>query len=208
MWWWTLSLSPLGWGVLRVGNLWEASAVFSLINVIYLQCTSGGILRGTGNQKVGAIVNAIGYYVIGLPVGISLMFATKLGVIGKYYPGEGISVLLLGPRNDCWHLQASSGDLALKLWNLCTFIMYLPVRKSREWSGQDVARAQGSRFMPLLPCQALFYTDLLKQSRMTFLLLSLSCVIKLSLLRSWWQQGCSSVHWWQPFDGETLRVRL
>ncbi|KAM4844365.1 multidrug and toxin extrusion protein 1-like [Thomomys bottae] len=49
-----------------------------------LACTSGGILRGTGNQKVGAIVNAIGYYVIGLPIGIALMFATKLGVIGLW----------------------------------------------------------------------------------------------------------------------------
>ncbi|XP_073902785.1 multidrug and toxin extrusion protein 1-like isoform X3 [Castor canadensis] len=49
-----------------------------------LACASGGILRGTGNQKVGAIFNAIGYYVIGLPIGIALMFATKLGVIGLW----------------------------------------------------------------------------------------------------------------------------
>uniref|UniRef100_H0XCY6 Multidrug and toxin extrusion protein n=2 Tax=Otolemur garnettii TaxID=30611 RepID=H0XCY6_OTOGA len=49
-----------------------------------LACTCGGILRGSGNQKVGAIVNAIGYYVVGLPIGIALMFATKLGVIGLW----------------------------------------------------------------------------------------------------------------------------
>uniref|UniRef100_A0A8C2LGA4 Multidrug and toxin extrusion protein n=1 Tax=Cricetulus griseus TaxID=10029 RepID=A0A8C2LGA4_CRIGR len=49
-----------------------------------LACTCGGVLRGTGNQKVGAIVNAIGYYVIGLPIGIALMFAAKLGVIGLW----------------------------------------------------------------------------------------------------------------------------
>ncbi|KAM4822998.1 multidrug and toxin extrusion protein 1-like [Urocitellus parryii] len=49
-----------------------------------LACTSGGVLRGTGSQKVGAIVNAIGYYVIGLPIGISLMFVAKLGVIGLW----------------------------------------------------------------------------------------------------------------------------
>ncbi|NP_001103289.1 multidrug and toxin extrusion protein 1 [Oryctolagus cuniculus] len=46
--------------------------------------TSGGILRGSGNQKFGAIVNAIGYYVVGLPIGIALMFAAKLGVIGLW----------------------------------------------------------------------------------------------------------------------------
>ncbi|XP_037664956.1 multidrug and toxin extrusion protein 1 [Choloepus didactylus] len=49
-----------------------------------LACTCGGILRGTGNQKFGAIVNAVGYYAIGLPVGISLMFAAQLGVMGLW----------------------------------------------------------------------------------------------------------------------------
>uniref|UniRef100_A0A8C4WRG6 Multidrug and toxin extrusion protein n=1 Tax=Gopherus evgoodei TaxID=1825980 RepID=A0A8C4WRG6_9SAUR len=44
--------------------------------------TCGGVLGGTGKQKIGAIANAIGYYVIGFPIGISLMFAAKLGVLG------------------------------------------------------------------------------------------------------------------------------
>ncbi|KAB1264992.1 Multidrug and toxin extrusion protein 2 [Camelus dromedarius] len=47
-----------------------------------LACTCGGVLRGSGNQKVGAVVNAVGYYVVGLPIGISLMFAAGLGVMG------------------------------------------------------------------------------------------------------------------------------
>ncbi|XP_040486052.1 multidrug and toxin extrusion protein 1 [Ursus maritimus] len=47
-----------------------------------LACTSAGILRGSGNQRIGAIVNTISYYVIGLPVGISLMFIARLGVVG------------------------------------------------------------------------------------------------------------------------------
>ncbi|OCT65173.1 multidrug and toxin extrusion protein 1 isoform X1 [Xenopus laevis] len=42
----------------------------------------GGILRGSGKLKVGAISHTIGYYVIGLPLGLSLMFAAKLGIIG------------------------------------------------------------------------------------------------------------------------------
>uniref|UniRef100_A0A8D1NCZ9 Multidrug and toxin extrusion protein n=1 Tax=Sus scrofa TaxID=9823 RepID=A0A8D1NCZ9_PIG len=49
-----------------------------------LACTCGGVLRGSGNQRVGAIVNTIGYYVVGLPIGISLMFATGLGVVGLW----------------------------------------------------------------------------------------------------------------------------
>ncbi|XP_056412881.1 multidrug and toxin extrusion protein 2-like [Hyla sarda] len=46
--------------------------------------TCAGILRGSGKQKIGAITNAIGYYLLGLPIGISLMFAAKLGVIGLW----------------------------------------------------------------------------------------------------------------------------
>ncbi|KAM4697183.1 multidrug and toxin extrusion protein 1-like [Rhinophrynus dorsalis] len=47
--------------------------------------TCGGILRGSGKQKIGAIFHTVGYYVIGLPVGISLMFAAKLGAIGFWF---------------------------------------------------------------------------------------------------------------------------
>uniref|UniRef100_A0A803V6U7 Multidrug and toxin extrusion protein n=1 Tax=Ficedula albicollis TaxID=59894 RepID=A0A803V6U7_FICAL len=46
--------------------------------------TCGGVLRGTGRQKLGAIANAVGYYTIGFPVGISLMFAAKMGVLGLW----------------------------------------------------------------------------------------------------------------------------
>ncbi|XP_078293785.1 multidrug and toxin extrusion protein 2-like [Panthera onca] len=46
--------------------------------------TCGGILRGTGKQKIGAIMNAIGYYVFGFPIGVSLMFAAKLGIVGLW----------------------------------------------------------------------------------------------------------------------------
>ncbi|XP_014347688.1 multidrug and toxin extrusion protein 1 [Latimeria chalumnae] len=44
----------------------------------------GGIMRGAGKQKIGAICNLIGFYVIGLPIGISLMFAAKLGILGLW----------------------------------------------------------------------------------------------------------------------------
>lgn len=70
------------------------------------QCTSGGILRGTGNQKVGAIVNAVGYYVIGLPIGIALMFAAKLGVIGKSDCGK-TGGLPAGPGMMAKHMETS-----------------------------------------------------------------------------------------------------
>ncbi|XP_041279083.1 multidrug and toxin extrusion protein 2-like [Onychostruthus taczanowskii] len=46
--------------------------------------TCGGVLRGTGRQKLGAVANAVGYYTIGFPIGISLMFAAKMGVLGLW----------------------------------------------------------------------------------------------------------------------------
>uniref|UniRef100_A0A671TP24 Solute carrier family 47 member 3 n=1 Tax=Sparus aurata TaxID=8175 RepID=A0A671TP24_SPAAU len=44
----------------------------------------GGVVRGAGKQKVGAICNIVGYYGIGFPIGVSLMFAAKLGIKGLW----------------------------------------------------------------------------------------------------------------------------
>ncbi|XP_004648003.1 multidrug and toxin extrusion protein 2 [Octodon degus] len=44
----------------------------------------GGVLRGIGKQKTGALLNVISYYVFGFPIGVSLMFAAKLGIIGLW----------------------------------------------------------------------------------------------------------------------------
>uniref|UniRef100_A0A803T6S3 Solute carrier family 47 member 2 n=1 Tax=Anolis carolinensis TaxID=28377 RepID=A0A803T6S3_ANOCA len=49
-----------------------------------LSATTSGILRGTGKQKLGAIFNAVGYYAVGLPVGIVLIFVAKIGLIGLW----------------------------------------------------------------------------------------------------------------------------
>ena len=44
---------------------------------------TGGVIRGVGMQKVGAMCNLVGYYIIGLPIGLLLMFPAGLGVVGK-----------------------------------------------------------------------------------------------------------------------------
>ncbi|XP_029467931.1 multidrug and toxin extrusion protein 1-like isoform X2 [Rhinatrema bivittatum] len=66
-----------------VGRVMPIYIVFHLFEAT--ACVSGGVLRGAGKQTIGALVNAIGYYLIGLPIGIALMFATKLGIIGLWY---------------------------------------------------------------------------------------------------------------------------
>ncbi|KAG8014121.1 Multidrug and toxin extrusion protein 1 [Nibea albiflora] len=43
---------------------------------------TGGIIRGTGKPRIGAICNVVGYYCIGIPIGLSLMFAAKMGIVG------------------------------------------------------------------------------------------------------------------------------
>lgn len=45
-------------------------------------CVSSGILTGCGMQKIAALSHLVCYYCIALPVGIALMFAAKLGVLG------------------------------------------------------------------------------------------------------------------------------
>uniref|UniRef100_A0A671MQ36 Multidrug and toxin extrusion protein n=1 Tax=Sinocyclocheilus anshuiensis TaxID=1608454 RepID=A0A671MQ36_9TELE len=53
-----------------------------------------GILLGTGQQKIAAIANLFGYYCIGLPMSIVLMFTAKLQVAG-FWLGLLIAVFLL-----------------------------------------------------------------------------------------------------------------
>lgn len=45
---------------------------------------TGGVLRGAGKQMIGALCNLVGYYFIGFPVGASLMFAAKMGIVGLW----------------------------------------------------------------------------------------------------------------------------
>uniref|UniRef100_A0A8C4FE66 Multidrug and toxin extrusion protein n=1 Tax=Dicentrarchus labrax TaxID=13489 RepID=A0A8C4FE66_DICLA len=47
-----------------------------------LLCVCSGILVGSGMQKIAALSNLVGYYCIGLPVGIALMFFAELRILG------------------------------------------------------------------------------------------------------------------------------
>lgn len=58
-----------------------------------LLCVCSGILVGAGMQKIAAVSNLVGYYVIGLPVGVALMFAAELRLIGLWL-GLFLCVLL------------------------------------------------------------------------------------------------------------------
>lgn len=49
-----------------------------------MQAACGGIIRGAGKQKVGAVCNIVGYYCIGFPIGLPLMFVAKMGIKGRF----------------------------------------------------------------------------------------------------------------------------
>uniref|UniRef100_A0A8C4ZJ76 Multidrug and toxin extrusion protein n=1 Tax=Gadus morhua TaxID=8049 RepID=A0A8C4ZJ76_GADMO len=48
------------------------------------QGVTGGIIRGAGKQSIGALCNFVGYYIIGFPIGVSLMFAAHMGIVGLW----------------------------------------------------------------------------------------------------------------------------
>ncbi|KAE8295169.1 Multidrug and toxin extrusion protein 1 [Larimichthys crocea] len=58
-----------------------------------LVCVCTGIFLGTGKQKIPAVANFIGYYGIGLSMGVTLMFVANLRILG-WWLGLLICVVL------------------------------------------------------------------------------------------------------------------
>lgn len=46
------------------------------------QGACSGVLRGIGKQKFGAILNAVSYYGVGMPLAAVLLFVARIGVMG------------------------------------------------------------------------------------------------------------------------------
>ena len=49
-----------------------------------ISAATGGLLRGAGRAPLGAAVNIVGYYCIGIPVGLITCFVGKLGLYGLW----------------------------------------------------------------------------------------------------------------------------
>ncbi|CAD5114548.1 DgyrCDS3666 [Dimorphilus gyrociliatus] len=66
---------------------YTASMMYLVCIFILLEGVGGvgiGIIRGTGRQGLGAILIFTAYYVLALPIGIVLMFKTKLALLGLW----------------------------------------------------------------------------------------------------------------------------
>uniref|UniRef100_A0A673FMU4 Multidrug and toxin extrusion protein n=1 Tax=Sinocyclocheilus rhinocerous TaxID=307959 RepID=A0A673FMU4_9TELE len=66
----------------------EVSEVMVMYGFVHLfdatSAITGGIVRGVGKQLLGALCNIVGYYFVGFPIGVSLMFALNMGIIGLW----------------------------------------------------------------------------------------------------------------------------
>ena len=53
----------------------------------------GGVLRGLGRQHLGAAFNIVAYYVLALPLGITLAFRAEYGLQGLWIGTCNVVVL-------------------------------------------------------------------------------------------------------------------
>jgi len=70
-------------------KIFPVAAAFQLFDGI--GAVAGGIMRGSGRQKIGAAYIFVGFYVIGLPLGGTLGFVANLRLMGLWI---GIAVAL------------------------------------------------------------------------------------------------------------------
>ncbi|KAM3604799.1 uncharacterized protein V6R79_016313 [Siganus canaliculatus] len=66
----------------RVSSVMIISGFFIPVDAV--GGVAGGVLRGAGRQKIGAICNLVGNYCIGIPLGIVMMFPAKMGILGLW----------------------------------------------------------------------------------------------------------------------------
>jgi MATE family multidrug resistance protein len=77
--------------VLEVGpSLLGIAAAFQIFDGVQTVCT--GALRGLGETRAPMIANLIGYWVLGLPLGLVLCFVLKWGIYGMWI---GLTVALI-----------------------------------------------------------------------------------------------------------------
>jgi MATE family multidrug resistance protein len=73
-----------------IGTVLPLAAFYQLLDGMNSIC--GGVFRGCGHQKAGALINLTGFYLIGIPIGLVAAFKFEWGLLGLW---AGISIGLL-----------------------------------------------------------------------------------------------------------------
>ncbi|KAG2103062.1 MATE efflux family protein [Suillus discolor] len=76
-----------------VSRVMPLVASFQIADALANSC--GGVLRGQGKQHLGAMFNLVAYYILALPIGITLAFKTGLGLQGLWI-GQVIGLFTVG----------------------------------------------------------------------------------------------------------------
>ncbi len=81
--------------IARAAALLGLAALFQVSDGI--QAVGAGILRGAGDTRIAFLLNLVGHYAVGLPVGLLLAFTLALGVEGLWIGLiAGLSVVAIG----------------------------------------------------------------------------------------------------------------
>jgi len=80
--------------VVLVSQVMPFVAAFQIADALAGSC--GGVLRGQGRQHLGAIFNLVAYYILALPLGITVAFhpRTHLGLKGLWL-GQDVALFLI-----------------------------------------------------------------------------------------------------------------
>ncbi|TFK34014.1 MOP flippase [Crucibulum laeve] len=101
--------------VVLVSKVMPLVASFQVADGLAGSC--GGVLRGQGRQHLGALFNIVAYYVLALPMGITLAFHphTGLGLQGLWI-GQVVALFIVGIGEYCvvwlgtdWDLEVRKG---------------------------------------------------------------------------------------------------
>ncbi|KAJ6485806.1 MOP flippase [Mycena sanguinolenta] len=95
-----------------VGQVMPLVASFQVADGLAGSC--GGVLRGQGRQHLGALFNCVAYYVLALPLGITLAFhpQTSLGLQGLWI-GQVVALFIVG-GGEYYVVWRSDWDLEVK----------------------------------------------------------------------------------------------